>query len=59
MHLTFVVLCTYLVTELYYYRLQEHELDARQLAVVAVRTDFMTLMTILHSIYIEYIVAFS
>jgi hypothetical protein len=37
----FVVLCAYQVTELYYYRLQEHELDAKQLALVAVRTYFM------------------
>ena len=41
MYFTILVLCAYQVTELYYYRLQEHELDAKQLAVVAVRTYFM------------------
>jgi hypothetical protein len=41
MYFAFVVLCAYQVTELYYYRLQEHELDAKQLALVAVRTYFM------------------
>jgi hypothetical protein len=41
MYFAFVVLCAYQVTELYYYRLQEHEMDAKQLALVAVRTYFM------------------